>query len=224
MFRIHCNRCYCQRTLEPTVVFHLTRCQHVLCDTCISDSSLEKKCPICKEVLNGIPINRDMPRGMAEYFADPFRFQQLYRKISEFQSNQRASDNMGFYRQMQQHESNKLRLEGFSKLKDQLDKQIQKEKKRIAELRAYIAYHEETTEIKRRHSADERPQSSDSINCSQKRRRRPRTPSITTSDNTQSDEAIESYWLDSDTDFSIRNKQRRSAKQSFSGDDQDFRI
>ncbi|XP_017083156.1 RING finger protein nenya [Drosophila eugracilis] len=221
MFRIHCNQCFRRRSVEPEVIFHMTQCQHVICAFCLNDSSSEKKCPVCKRELQAIPINRNLPRNVANYFEDPLQFHQLYRKISKFQSNQRASDNMGFYRQMKQHENNKLRLEGFCKMEAQFNNQIQKEKKRIADLRAYIKYHEDESLKRRRLSIDNKSHTMETCKpCSSERLRlRPRTPSVTTSDNTQSDENMEGFRLDSDMECPEDQPNR-----SFGEDIKDFRI
>ncbi|EDX14704.1 RING finger protein nenya [Drosophila simulans] len=219
MFRIHCNKCYRRRNVEPSMVFHMTQCQHVLCASCLSESSTEKKCPLCKRDLRAIPIDRNLPANVAHYFEDPLRFQQLYRKISKFQADQRASDNLGFYRQMQEHEKNESRLKGFCKMEAQFNQQIQKEKERIAELRAYIKYHEEEGLKKWPHATgDEKPWSN------QARRLRPRTPSVTTSDNTQSDEHMTTFCLDSDMDCLEEDETHRSDKKTFNGNIKDFQI
>ncbi|XP_052835808.1 RING finger protein nenya [Drosophila gunungcola] len=221
MFRIHCNKCFCRRNTNPTLVFHMSRCQHVICETCLSQSSEEKKCPVCKVELTTVPINRQLPRGVANYFEDPLRFQVLYRKISKFQVDQRASDNRGFYRQMQEHEKNKLRLEGFCKMEAQINQQIQLEKKRIADLRAYISFHEEAAQKNRRRSMDDMHHAKE---LQRRRGLRPRTPSMSTTDNTQSDEAMETFCLDSDTDFPALGQTRDSRKRRFDGNINEFHI
>ncbi|EDV53359.1 probable E3 SUMO-protein ligase RNF212 [Drosophila erecta] len=219
MFRIHCNKCFRRRNVEPTVIFHMTQCQHVICASCLSESSPEKKCPVCKRDLRALPIDRNLPPNVANYFEDPLRFRQLYRKVSKFQADQRASDNLGFYRQMQAHEKNERRLKGFCKMEAQFNQQIQKEKERIAELRAYIKYHEEEGLKKQPDvSGVEKPWSY------MARHLRPRTPSISTSDNTQSDEHMKTFCLDSDMDCLAEVESNRSDKKTFDGLIKDFKI
>ncbi|XP_016986075.1 RING finger protein nenya-like [Drosophila rhopaloa] len=221
MFRVHCNKCFSHRSKDQTMVFNMTRCQHVICKTCVTESSSEKKCPICKQELHSIPINGNLPRGVACYFEDPLQFLGLYRKISKFQTDQRASDNLGFYRQMQEHEKNKLRLDGFGKMEAQINQQIEIEKKRIDEHRAYISYHEEAVQKTKRSSMDDQSQTRDfqKPRINQRRRGvRPRTPSISTSNNSQSDVVS---FLDSDTDFPTICTPRKS---SFDEDIEKFHI
>ncbi|EDW98447.1 RING finger protein nenya [Drosophila yakuba] len=218
MFRIHCNKCFRRRNVEPTVIFHMTQCQHVICASCLTESTPEKKCPVCKRDLRAIPIDRNLPPNVANYFEDPLRFQQLYRKVSKFQTDQRASDNLGFYRQMQEHETNERRLKGFCKMEAQFNQQIQMEKKRIAECRAYIKYHEEQGLKKQQHATE-----ADKSWGHPLRRPRPRTPSVSTSDNTQTDEHMATFCLDSDMDC-LEDETHPSDKKTFNGDMKDFQI
>ncbi|KAH8356601.1 hypothetical protein KR200_009185 [Drosophila serrata] len=191
MFRLHCNKCYHLRTHEPTMAFHLSRCHHIICANCL-ESSLkdQKKCPLCSAPLQTIPIERSMPSGMAQYFEDPTRFLKLYQKISKFQSDQRNSDNLGFWRQMEQQRDMELQLEGYNKIEAQLNQQLKLEKQRIAELRRYLAYHEKAAP-----SSSSQGSSVMEVRGSrnnQKRCPRPRTPSVTTTtDNSMSDETKE---------------------------------
>lgn len=211
MFRVHCNKCFRHRKTDPAVPFHLTQCRHVICGPCLGQSSLEKNCPLCGQVLKAIQINRDMPTSVANYFADPLRFQQIYRKISKFQADQRASDNLGFYRQLQQLEQNKRQLEGFCKMEAQLNQKVVEEKKRIAELRTYIAYHENAQRMtRRRHSAGERfhtPEFKEAWNTS-----------VSTSDKSPSDMPSDSSRRSADLDT------QSTRRRSFGSDTKGFRL
>lgn len=192
MFRLHCNKCHKHRVHQPSLALHLSRCQHVLCAECLDSSSKDKKCPLCSLALQTIPICRSMPSGMAQYFQDPNRYLQLYRKISKFQADQRTSDNLGFSRQMEQKSKMERQLQGYNKMEAKLNQQIKRESQRIRELRDYISYHEDQSS-----SANE----SGGSRSPQKRRQRPSTPSVAT-DTTMSDEPMEkSFCLDLDMDF-----------------------
>ncbi|EDV46697.1 uncharacterized protein LOC6550388 [Drosophila erecta] len=209
MFRVHCNKCFRHRKTDPTVPFHLAQCRHVICGPCLGQSSQERKCLLCGQALNTIQINRDMPTCVANYFEDPLRFQHLYRKISKFQADQRASDNLGFYRQLQQLEQNKRQLEGFCKMEAQLNRKVVEEKKRIAELRSYIAYHEDAQK-RRRHSAHEgthTPEFKEAWNTF-----------VSTSDTTQSDKPSGRFCLDANMNS------RSTRSRSYDVDTKDFRI
>ncbi|EDX02142.1 RING finger protein narya [Drosophila yakuba] len=209
MFRVHCNKCFLHRKTDPAVPFHLTQCRHVICAPCLGQSSQERKCPLCGRALKTIQINREMPTCVANYFEDPLRFQQMYRKISKFQADQRASDNLGFYRQLQQLEQNKRQLEGFCKMEAQLNQKVVEEKKRIAEIRTYIAYHEDAQK-RRRHSTGERshtPEFKEAWNTS-----------VSTSDQTQSDKPFNSFCPDANMDS------RPTRRRSFGGDTKDLRL
>lgn len=218
MFRLHCNKCYRSRNLEPALTFHMTRCHHILCAGCLDDTSEDHKCPLCSLALQTMPINRNMPSGMANYFEDPTRFLQLYRKISKFQCDQRASDNLGFSRQMEKKRDMELRLEGFGKMEAQLNQQINMEKLRIAELRDYISYHEQPDpQTLRRRSMDDFKE----LSSSQKRRR-PRTPCFSSSDNTLSDKTLgDSFCLDSDTDAAPQKRHPDNSRTSTTSGDSD---
>ncbi|KAH8238623.1 hypothetical protein KR032_011745, partial [Drosophila birchii] len=188
MFRLHCNKCYHLRSQEPTLALHLSRCHHIICAKCLESSTRDqKKCPLCSAPLQTLPIDRNMPSGMAQYFEDPTRFLKLYQKISKFQSDQRTSDNLGFWRQMEQEHEMELQLEGYKKIEAQLHKQIKAERQRIAEMRRYIAHHETAASTSSQGSSVNEFRGSGS---SQKRCSRPPSPSLTTTttDNSMSDE------------------------------------
>nr|XP_016939994.2 RING finger protein nenya [Drosophila suzukii] len=214
MFRVHCNQCFRRRDLEPSVIFHMTRCQHVFCNSCFNELSAENKCIICKRELKAVPISREMPRTVGNYFEDPLRFLELYRKVSKFQNEQRTFDNLGFYRRMQKHEKHKLQLEGYCKLEAQLNQKIQKEKKCIEDMRTYIKYYEDAAEKKRRPSIEKKSHASEIKTTwgNQSHRPRPRTPSVTTSEHTQSDEYMTTFFLDSDEE---ENQTRPSGEKTF---------
>ncbi|XP_017035738.1 RING finger protein nenya [Drosophila kikkawai] len=184
MFRLHCNKCYRNRSLEPALTFHFSRCHHILCDSCLDDTSKDQKCPLCSPTLQTLPISGNMPSGMAQYFEDPTKFLQLYRKISKFQSDQRTSDNVGFWRQMQEEKALQLQLEGYAKMEEQFNKQINIEKMRIAKMRDYISYHEQKQIVRRRSMDDFKALKS------AHKRHRPRTPCFSSTDDTRSEESL----------------------------------
>ncbi|XP_016950050.1 RING finger protein nenya [Drosophila biarmipes] len=217
MFRIHCNHCFRLRDAEPSVVFHMSQCQHIFCNTCFTELSAESKCAICKRQLKAVPISRDMPRSFGDFFEDPLRFLELYRKVSKFQNRQRTSDNLGFYRRLQKHEKQKLQLKGYCKLEAQLNQKIQKEKKCIEQLRTYIKYYEDAAEKKRRPTIDKKSHGSElkATWGNQFHRPRPRTPSVNTSEHTQSDEYMTTFFLDSDMEGPAEDQSRPSGQKSF---------
>ncbi|XP_020813785.1 RING finger protein 212B [Drosophila serrata] len=217
MFRLHCNKCFRNRNLEPALTFHFSRCHHILCARCLDDASNGQQCPLCSLTLQTIPISGNMPSGMAQYFEDPNKFLQLYRKISKFQCDQRASDNLGFWRQTQDEQAMELQLEGFGKMEAQLNQQINLEKMRIAEMRDYISYHEQ---IARRRSMDDFKE----LKTAHKRRR-PRTPCFNSSDNTLSDESLGvSFCLDAGMDFPKEQLNLVKTPTMTTSEDSDFTV
>ncbi|XP_022225160.1 RING finger protein narya [Drosophila obscura] len=224
MFRVHCNKCSRRRDIEPAIPFQLTRCHHIICGPCLTACAAEKKCPICGRPLQSIAISRDMPISVANYFQDPAKFLQLYRKISKFQSEQRSSDNLHFWRREQRYDDLQLKLDGYTKMEAQLNQQTKVEKKRIAELREYIAYHERPAVD----SLDGSLSSSEYIAAGGHSRGRPQTPSDhATTDNTLSDDLVESFCLDSETDFVTKKSKHHPMSTSMrnsGSQSQDFQM
>ncbi|XP_034664666.1 RING finger protein nenya [Drosophila subobscura] len=211
MFRVHCNKCSKRRDIEPTIPFQLTRCHHIICGTCLAAYAAEKKCPMCGHQLQTINISRDMPISVANYFQDPTKFLQLYRKISKFQSEQRAFDNLNFLRREERYNDLHLKLDGYTKMEAQLNQQTKVEKKRIAELREYIAFHERPGVDSLNGSLS----SSEYIAGGGRSRSRPRTPSDrTTSETTLSDDLLESFCLDSGVDFETKKSKHNPMSTS----------
>ncbi|KAH8345102.1 RING finger protein nenya-like [Drosophila kikkawai] len=209
MFRLHCNKCYHLRSQEPTLALNLTRCHHIICANCLERSSLEdpKKCPLCSQPLQTIPIDRNMPSGMAQYFEDPTRFLKLYQKISKFQGDQRTSDNVGFWQQMERQRDLELQLQGYNKIEMQLNQQIEREKKRIEEMRKYIEYYEKAAPSGSSSSHRGRRGS----RSSQERGSRPHTPSVTTTTTDTSMEKENNFFMDTTAD-DFGPKKRRNDK------------
>ncbi|EDW23959.1 GL23882 [Drosophila persimilis] len=232
MFRVHCNKCSRRRDVEPTIPFQLTRCHHIICGPCLTVCAAEKKCPMCEHPLQTIAISRDMPIGVANYFQDPTKFLQLYRKISKFQSEQRSSDNLHFWRREQQHEELQLKLNGYTKMEAQLNQQTKVEKKRIAELREYIAFHERPAVDSLEASLSSSEYIAARGRSNSRHGLRPRTPSENpTTDNTLSDDLVESFCMHSEVDFgtkkskhSISTSTHRSSVRNSGGQRQDFQI
>ncbi|XP_034117706.1 RING finger protein narya [Drosophila albomicans] len=180
MVPMFCNNCYRQRDLN--LVLQLTRCYHVVCDKCFvkpKSPSGGKICPVCKIRTNGIAINRDMPKNVANYFADPKEYLKMYRSISKFQCEQRALFYNNFYEQQKGLADKKHKLEGFVKVEAQLRQQIEDEKKRIVELRNYTNYY----------SRDESMQSESEMPGTSHKMQRPRTPALNSTASTSDNQA-----------------------------------
>lgn len=168
MFPIRCN--ICRRKRDAQNSFYLNRCFHIFCDRCISKCSDDSKCLVCKRPTKRIAITSDMPSNVASYFQDPDAHLKMYRSICKFQCEQRALRYKHFYEQQKCESIKKERLQGFLKLEVQLRQQIESEKKRITELRNYVAYYEQCPEINDTFS------SSDTNSGNKRRLCRPRTP------------------------------------------------
>ncbi|KAH8287690.1 hypothetical protein KR054_011735, partial [Drosophila jambulina] len=193
MFRLHCNKCYLQSTNEPMLPFSMTRCRHIICVKCLETSKKDQnKCPLCNAPLQTIRIDRNMPKGMAQYFENPLRHLENYKKVMKFQCEQRTSDNVGFWHLMQQESEMELKLEGYNKLEARLSQQLKVEKQRIAEMQRYLAYHEEAAPSSSSQCSSVRERlgsRSSQMRSHHHRRPRPRTPSVTTTtENSISDE------------------------------------
>ncbi|XP_016995302.2 RING finger protein narya [Drosophila takahashii] len=224
MFRVHCNQCQRHQEVDPIVPFHFTTCQHVFCAPCVTKSPPEAKCPVCGRVLQSIAINRDMPIGVANYFEDPARFLQIFRKVSKFQAAQRASDNLGFYHRLQQFENDKRQLEGYGKMEAHINAKIAAEKKRIGQLRLYLEQHEQEAQKRQRrtsmglgHRSPADPQLL-AFNAAA-------AASSTSASSTMDEATMQSFFLNSDLGSSSpANPSRQSRKRSHRGDHKDFHL
>ncbi|KAH8268810.1 hypothetical protein KR018_008470, partial [Drosophila ironensis] len=150
MFRLHCNKCYRRPNSEPPAVgpFHLTRCHHILCASCVPPEDApgaEKKCKVCGAHYQGIALTRSLPGNVASYFEDPHCHLQLYRRISKFQADQRTSDNLGHWLQMQKTEEMQRQLAAYHKMEEQFNEQIRVERERIAQIEKSIAHYEQVS-------------------------------------------------------------------------------
>lgn len=145
MFPLHCNKCFCTRKLEPKRLFNISRCGHIICQQC-----LQSKCRICSKSYNAIPIQKEMPASMLEYFDDPIKSYRHYQKVAKFHYDQERSLGIHLYRTNEAAiQKVTAELQAFNKLHVKLTQTKEKERERIRKLKEYIAYFERRLEQSR---------------------------------------------------------------------------
>ncbi|XP_068145385.1 RING finger protein narya-like isoform X2 [Drosophila tropicalis] len=147
MFRVHCNKCGQLKASEPNRSFYITRCQHIACSVCLA--AQKALCPICQRSFQGTEINANLPSPVASYFQDPQHLLDLWKRISKFQHEQVASDNLHFWHRQQKAKDVKRDLEGLTKLSVTLSNKNEREKQKINKIRDYISHYERALESDR---------------------------------------------------------------------------
>ncbi|XP_017967890.1 RING finger protein nenya [Drosophila navojoa] len=181
MFPVHCNSCFKKREAAPGTEYLLSRCHHIVCANCAPNSTNgERKCPVCNRSFSSVAITSSMPTHAANYFTNPSIFLKMYRSISQFQSDQRNSYYANYYKNQAQLPKKKLKLQGYLKLEAQLREQNDNEMRRITELRNYIDYYERNDEKFLGNAS----YSSSDISSTSRMINRPRTPSLSATDET----------------------------------------
>ncbi|EDW74984.1 uncharacterized protein Dwil_GK19085 [Drosophila willistoni] len=206
MFRLHCNKCGQLKASEPNRPFYITRCQHIACGVCLA--AQKTLCPICQRPFQGTEINASLPSPVASYFQDPHHLLELWKRISKFQHEQVASDNLHFWHRQQKAKDVKRDLEGLTKLSATLSSKNEREKQKINKIRDYINHYERALESDRDISG-EISNSSHGLGSN--------TSSSLATDNTMSDEHLRSLMnmslssSGSGSDGQPKTKRRRSA-------------
>lgn len=137
MFPFHCNQCF-RRSKTESLDLSMSRCGHILCSDC-----MQPNCCICGRPYERVPINKDMPQSMAEYFSDPIKQYQHYRKVVKFQHEQE--------RRLVQHlcqtteegiKKAREEQQAYAKIQEALKRDMEREREKIRKLKEYIKYHE----------------------------------------------------------------------------------
>lgn len=86
---IHCNSCYLLPTQSKGKKFSLTSCGHVYCENCVKPDDT-KKCAICGNTFNMIPLTSELSADIQEYFRTPEDVLKRAQQIMTFQEGHRS--------------------------------------------------------------------------------------------------------------------------------------
>ncbi|XP_021935237.1 RING finger protein 212B-like [Zootermopsis nevadensis] len=86
---IHCNSCYLLPTQSKGKKFSLTSCGHVYCENCVKPDDT-KKCAICGNTFNMIPLTSELSADIQEYFKTPEDILKRALQIMTFQDGHRS--------------------------------------------------------------------------------------------------------------------------------------
>lgn len=138
MFPHFCNHCFRECKYYKTLKLHVSRCGHVLCTDCVRPS-----CRICSRPMESVPLNNQMPNGMADYFADPLKHYRHFQKIYKFHNEQEKLYVQHFCQHFEENTKRlQKHLQGFMKMHGALTAELANEQERIEKCQAYLSYYE----------------------------------------------------------------------------------
>lgn len=132
---LHCNMCLIDsRRSSPPPRLMMTSCGKVVCESCVPRLS-KQRCNICQgPCSNIIPLSRNAPKEVQDFFSDPIEKLKKVFKMLSFQENQKANLIEGARELSRRKENEKMqrlsrleevtsRLERTGKVLDELVKQ-----------------------------------------------------------------------------------------------------
>lgn len=82
---VYCNNCFAQPS--RTLMFYVTTCAHVYCQTCKEDCT-RSSCKMCGATCSTAALSQNMSQDVRELFKDPKHILQRAMMITEFQVSQ----------------------------------------------------------------------------------------------------------------------------------------
>ncbi|XP_037558864.1 zip homologous protein 2-like [Dermacentor silvarum] len=82
---VYCNNCFAQPS--RTLMFYVTTCAHVYCETCKEDCT-RNSCKMCSATCTTAALSQTMSQDVRELFKDPKQIIQRAMMITEFQVSQ----------------------------------------------------------------------------------------------------------------------------------------
>lgn len=126
---IHCNLCYLLPSQSKGRKFSLTSCGHVYCENCVKPDD-KKKCAICGNTFNMIPLNSELSADIQEYFKTPEDVLKRALQIMTFQEGHRSRITAYFNNVILKYKAAKqeiMRLNGIIKKQEREYKDLKQE-------------------------------------------------------------------------------------------------